>query len=313
MDSKLYSIKIIVYAIVILQIITFTPIISKEQEGEEAYTFALFLEPFKDESSKNTQVELIKSIVEFISKKFNKRVRLSIIPSRDELLKMVENGDVDLAVVKPDEYVNLKEKGSKILPLFSFSNGDKKWKFCMCIMRTSENKTLKDLSGKKVYWSPYLIDYISLRETLGDLGINIPPEKYFQANLKIKTIRDAFFMLLDNEVDAVWGLTDNKIFTFPLDKRFQDVVPIFCSKEYPPKLFVYKNTIPNEVIIPLRKSLSNIRKDPDAAKFKFAFVAFDVQFTPVEDADFNELRELLKKAKKDNWIKDFEKWVKTQK
>ncbi len=78
--------------------------------------------------------------------------------------------------------------------------------------------------------------------------------------------------------------------------------------------FVAKTTLPKqEVIIPLQKSLSNIRKDPDAAKFKFAFVAFDVQVATIEDADFNELRELLKKAKKDNWIKDFEKWVKAQK
>ncbi len=210
---------------------------------------------------------------------------------------------LDFAVLTPLLYIHLKENGIKISPLATYTVNKKKTdKICIYVRKSDGLKGLNDLKGKPVLDNYAISGLPSYDEILYENGINTPKEKYFRIVAEKSRENDLAYALTFKKVDA-FVLSGIEYKFLPKDeKRFKDIIPLVCTKEFTNPPVVHYNGIAPEDLEKVKSVWLNMHKDKDFKKISFMFYAINGHFVPASAADYQPWVEYYRMGMKKGWI-----------
>jgi len=273
---------------------------------QEKYVVAI---PFIEGMGETSIGNLIKDIVKEMGNKLNVKTEFRAISYRhgDNTLKLVvdkfKSGEADISFIYGNEYAQYLDSGEDVfVPMFVLSVA-KQIVLPVCIYtRKGEYDSIDQLRGKAFGTS----NYKPVRYLLYQAGIDEHLDDFFG---EVKYISDSpvsniIDPLVNNEIDAFLAYDSVIRIGGYYTKKSTPFEPLVCEDYDHTWIFIARKGVDPDIIEKLTKIMVKSDKDPDFAKFQFAFKMVDGKFYPFQEKYFEKAREVYKIIKKNGWMKE---------
>lgn len=243
-------------------------------------------------------VKFYKEIVDYIGKKMEIPVEMVQKESYDEMDKLLERGEVNIAFICSGPYVKNKEKFGVELLVAPQSYGKPFYHAYIIVHKDSPIKSLTDLKGKSFAFTDPKSNTGKLVPTyMIAKNFNKIPEQFFSKITYTKSHDKSIEAVAKKIVDG--ASVDSLIYDYAAKKN-----PVYTSltkiieKSPPygiPPVVVTKNFDPN-LKEKIKQTFLNMHKDPEGKKILDGIMVD--KFIVPKDSDYNSVREMEKWIKK---------------
>lgn len=243
-------------------------------------------------------VKFYKEIVDYIGKKMEIPVEMVQKESYDEMDKLLERGEVNIAFICSGPYVKNKEKFGVELLVAPQSYGKPFYHAYIIVHKDSPIKSLTDLKGKSFAFTDPKSNTGKLVPTyMIAKNFNKTPEQFFSKITYTKSHDKSIEAVAKKIVDG--ASVDSLIYDYAAKKN-----PVYTSltkiieKSPPygiPPVVVTKNFDPN-LKEKIKQTFLNMHKDPEGKKILDGIMVD--KFIVPKDSDYNSVREMEKWIKK---------------
>ncbi len=264
---------------------------------------------------KTSMVDLFTDIVNTVSGKMDVKAIPNIFTYEhdDDVAKIVmdnvESGDSDIIFWTGQDYSEYLDTGKDTLvPLFSLTMMGKTIVDSCIYARKGEIKNISELRGKR--WAGTRVS--PTRYLLYKEGIDEPVDKFF-GSVQFKSdspITNIVEGLENNEYDAFTSY-DTYIGISGMDtKKDKPFEPVVCHEYDNTWTFMASKRLPHEFMEKYRKIMLKSYKDPDFAKFKFAFNMIRGRFIPVKNDEVQRIKKIYDLRIEKGWDREDKKFWK---
>lgn len=265
---------------------------------------------FGGESASKVEA-LLNSLGGVINKKTGIRIDMISAQSSEEAYEKLKSGEADFGIIRPMQYVRAIEEKAPLTPLMNLAiNRKQETKVCIYALKKTPVK-IENLRGKKIMLLEDK-EWIYTQNYLAEKGVNEKMEDYFSKILRGDDPQSALYTLAFRKADAAVMTEMAYIMAVNTDKRFNEIGRMECMGNYPVDPLVFRNNFDKQDADRIIKMLLTAHKDPDFKDVHIYFISGKANFTEVTSDLYVNFHELVKKAKKNGWLKDFERWLKTQ-
>lgn len=256
-------------------------------------------------------IDIFKNIVDTLSEKIDGEAVPNVFAyDYDEnvyeaVYDNIESGDSDIIFWMGHEYAEYMEgREDTLVPLFSLTMmGQTLINNCI-YARPGEVEDVSQLRGKR--WAGTRV--APTRYTLYKEGIDEPLDEFF-GSVEFRSdspITNIIEGLENNEYD-VFTTYDTYIGISGLDtKKDKPFEPVVCHTYDYTWTFMASKRLPHDFLEKYRSIMLRSHKDPDFAKFRFAFKMIEGRFIPVQHEDMEKIYEIYKLKKEKGWDKENE-------
>ncbi len=265
---------------------------------------------FGGESASKVEA-LLNSLSGVINKKTG--IKISMLSARDseEAYEKLKSGEADFGIIRPMQYARAVEEKAPLTPLMNLAI-NKKQETEICVYANKKTPVKMDaLRGKRVMLLEDK-EWIYAQQYLADKGTDEKLTDYFSKTLLGDNPQSALYTLVFKKADAAIMTEMAYIMAVNTDKRFNEINKMECMGKYPVDPLVFRNDFDKQDAEKIVKMLVTAHKDPDFKDVHIYFVSGQAFFTKVKPDLYKDFRDRVAKAKKNGWLKDFEKWRKTQ-
>jgi ABC-type phosphate/phosphonate transport system substrate-binding protein len=250
--------------------------------------------------------DLLDQFVATLAKKMGVQAEIMKIHYKDgdNILKLalakVDSGEIDMLYLYGLVYAEYLRTGRKDLnPVFVMSM-TKHTVLPSCIfVRKGTFKKVADLRGKR--WAGS--NLVPARYLLYKSGIDEPLDKFFGSATYASDspVTNIIAGLDAGKYDAFTTFDSTIRITGLLTKKNISFEPLYCEDYDYNWIFLAKKDLPPDFTDNLRKIMLKSDKDPDFAKFQFAFKMVDGKFLPFNEEDFGKVKKINDLIVKEGW------------
>jgi hypothetical protein len=250
--------------------------------------------------------DLFDQLVATMAKKMGLQAEILKIPFKDGdntmklVLAKVDSGELDMVYFFGLDYAEYLRTGRKDLnPIFVLSVTKRTVRPACIYTRKGAFKNVSDLRGKR--WAGS--NLVATRYLLYKSGIDEPLDKFFGSvayvpDFPVTSIVAGFDA---GKYDAFTTYDALLRVAGLLTKKGLSFEPLYCEDYDYTWIFLTKKDIPAEFTDNLRKIMLKSDKDPDFAKFQFAFKMVDGKFLPFNEEDFGKVKKINDLIVKEGW------------
>lgn len=164
----------------------------------------------KSELTPLTTLKVVQPLLSRLSRNLNCRIELSLFSGYEVLAKYLQKGEIDIAILGPEDLMNI-EYQEEITPLFLVSSNKESTQRSVIVTSEQDIYSLKQLEGKSFAFGKKdsLTGFILPQMTLLERGIN---PLYFSRVYYMNSQEEVFYSLLEKRVDA--GALAEHIFNY---------------------------------------------------------------------------------------------------
>jgi phosphonate transport system substrate-binding protein len=238
--------------------------------------------------------ELVKKfspLATYLSHELDRPVRLEISRDYESHIESVASGVYDIAYMGPVSYVRLFEKHGKVPLLVKLEvEGKPSFQGAILVREDSPIRDLGELAGKR-------FAFVSPSSTMGFI---VPHYVMKQAGVTIDRLGGHDFLKNHDNV-ALAVLVGEFDAGAVKEETFQKFAPkgaraLAMTPPIPEHLFVASSRQPPATVKALRASLLGILGKPEGQRALRAIKNSGTNFVPVDDRDYDLLREMLSEA-----------------
>ncbi len=255
---------------------------------------------------------LFSGLAEVVKQKTGIEVEMLSAETADEVYEKLKNGEIDLAILKPMQYIRAVEEKFPVRPMLSLAfSGKVTTNICLYVRKDSDeagglgslrDKRLMILSDK---------EWLYTQNFLKKNGFDGKLTEYFSKVLEANNPSSALYTLIFKKTDVLALSEMAYVMAAVSDKRFNDIQKLECMGEYPIDPLVFNENFDWKDAITITKTLLKAHKDPAFKEFRVYFIAGNAKFEKVTPEVYEPFRKRVEAARKAGWLKDYEKWKKT--
>lgn len=286
---------------------------TRDAAADGPYRFMVNYEFSMGGESAATVDAMLTGLAEVVKEKIGVEVEMLSAESRAEVYDKLKAGEIDLAILRPAQYLRAVEDGLPIRPMLSLAfNGDVNVDVCLFVRKGSEEESggLDVLRGKRLMILENR-EWIYTQNHLKENGIEAKLTDYFSQVLEGNNPKSAMYTLLFKKVDVI-ALTDMAyLMAVGGDKRFNKISKLECMGKYPVDPLVFHENFNKDAAIALAKTLLKAHRDQDYREFHVYFIAGNANFEKVTPEVYEPFRERMEAAREAGWLDDYGKWKKS--
>lgn len=263
--------------------------------------------------SSSQSFQILDATMSVLNKEYGISARIEKYSSFQETAKKFKDGEVDSALLWPDQIVELKDFSSDVDLILTYSiNGQAAARGCFWTKKGTGYKTIEDLKGKKlaaVEFNAYQLSLI--KSHLLKNGIETPLWKFFDSFTRVPGQNSAFMAIAMGDADILWAYDDYETILKSISPNLAtQVTPAICSETLLPRAVVLINRkrVSEKEVKRIRDAIGLFLKNMTAMSKKYP--EFKAVISYMKIASYKPVipnKDLYKKQV--NFFKDAEKQV----